>query len=422
MDAYSLGQLLKKAREDRELSLEDAKNKTRIAVSILESFEQGTFQIADLSPVQIRGMLSNYALYLNLDTETILNHYSDTLAAGARRRRGGQPAARRPAPETRPASETRRPSTDPRRTVGEPTQSQRPDNFGTRREKRRRRGRGFLNLLVILVLTLASFAVIALIVAELLQRTPNNTDAAQTSTGNTIADLPATFTFTPRPSPTPLRTATLAARSVQNYRGEPVMVTVDFIQRTWVRMTVDGAELFSGLVRPGELTLVYTAVNEIILSSSNAEALIVTYNGQPQNSYGGRGQSVEIVYRPNGNVNIETGSGYAPTSEFSATPSPTSMQLAATLLAEGTPTATDGPSPTPSMTHTSSPSPEFSPIPSETPTETLTPTVTSTITASATFTITPTPTATATSTSTPLPTAIVPPRVTAVNATPAKTP
>src|SRR5687767_1551391 len=109
MDAYSLGQLLRQARDDRELTLEDAKTKTRIAVPILESFEGGMFQIADLSQVQLRGMLANYATYLGLDPDTILTYYTDSQALANRRRRGRQPSAS--------AANSRRSSTEARRTT-----------------------------------------------------------------------------------------------------------------------------------------------------------------------------------------------------------------------------------------------------------------------------------------------------------------
>lgn len=432
MDAYSLGQLLRQTRDDRELTLEDAKVKTRISVPILESFEQGLFQVADLSQVQLRGMLSNYASYLGLDPETILHYYEDSQAAGGRRRRrADNPTrgrlvadSRRNTQDSRTLTEVRRPQTESRAPVsGDPTNAQRPDTYGSRREKRSRRGRGFLNLLVIVTLALASLVVIATIATELLQRVPDPAiDPGVDSEGNRLVELPSTLTFTPQPSPTTLRTPTLLPRSPQNYQGEPVLVTVDFLQRAWVRMIVDGAELYAGLVRPGELTLEYRAINEIILSSSNAEALAVTYNGQPQSSYGGRGQEVEIVFRPGGNITIDSGSGFAPTSEFTFTPLPTSAQLAATLLAEGTPTATEGPSPTPSETYTPSHTPEFSPSPTASSTPTLTPSITATITASATATETSVPTETQPPSPSPSPSAVVPPRVTPPNSTPGKTP
>src|SRR5687768_4806742 len=215
MDAYSIGQMLRQARDERELTLEDAKVKTRIAVPILESFESGMFDIADLSQVQVRGMLANYASYLGLDTETMLNHYANSQAMANRRRRGRGPvgdptASRRPSSDPRASAEVRRPQTESRRApAGDPTLSQRTYTFGSRREKRTRRGRGFLNFLVIVTLALASFAVIAVIAAELLQRQPDPSIDPGVVPDEGIADLPPTFTFTPPPTPTTIRTPTL---------------------------------------------------------------------------------------------------------------------------------------------------------------------------------------------------------------------
>ncbi|NOG49682.1 MAG: hypothetical protein HND48_09745 [Chloroflexi bacterium] len=52
--------------------MDDARAKTRIPISTLESFEQGAFALSELSPAQIRGMLANYAVFLGLDPEQIL--------------------------------------------------------------------------------------------------------------------------------------------------------------------------------------------------------------------------------------------------------------------------------------------------------------------------------------------------------------
>ncbi len=423
MDSYSLGQLLYKAREERELTLDDARAKTRIPIATLESFEQGAFALSELSPAQIRGMLANYAVFLGLDPEQILQHYTDSQSPTRNRRR---PGARPPSKSKRgsgvdvhPATSDARPPTlsSARAASGDPTHASRPETFGTRRARRSRRGRGVLNILVIVTLTAASLIVIAFIAIELLQRTPTAADdVVRDPNSGELADLPPTLTFTPRPSPTTIRTPTLEVRSQQNYQGEPVLVTVDFTQRAWVRLIVDGAELFAGLVAPGELTLEYRAVNEIILSSSNAESLVVTYNGVPQPKFGGRGQAVEVVFRPNGNVSIQTGPGFEPTENVTLTPSITPLSLAATLLAEQTPTPTDGPSPTPTLSPTASETPDV------TATETTPPTETHTPTASATSTETPPPTETDTPAATPTPSAVVPPRVTPSNVTATKSP
>lgn len=423
MDSYSLGQLLRKTREERELTLDDARAKTRIPTATLESFEQGTFAFPELSPAQVRGMLSNYATFLGLEPEQILQHYAESQnPTRSRRRSSGRPTsnskrsngadARLTSAEARHAS-----LSSARIQTGDPTNASRPETFGSRRARRSRRGRGVLNVLVIVTLTAASLIVIAFIALELLQRAPAVTnDIGQNPNSGELADLPPTLTFTPRPTATVIRTPTLEARSQQNYQGEPVLVTVDFTQRAWVRLIVDGAELFAGLVAPEELTLEYRAVNEIILSSSNAEALVVTYNGVPQPKFGGRGQAVEVVFRPNGNVSIQTGPGFEPTDDTTPTPSVTPMPLAATLLAEQTPTPTDGPSPTPTLSPTASATSEFTATSSATPARTETPTASPTSTEPPIPTDTPTPTATAT------PSAVVPPRVTPPNVTATKSP
>jgi hypothetical protein len=417
MDVYSLGQTLRQAREARDLSLQDAFGKTRIPSAILETFEQGVFALPELSVVQTRGMLANYVSFLGLDAEQFLAHLSDAQSGGKRGRRGNPTPSRRPSPtqSRRPdPTETRRPASQTRlqREPLIPQSESRPPSISSR-NRRGQRASNTLNLLVIIALTVAALAVIVVILVELLGQPPRP-GVDDSVAGIELGQLPPTETFTVAPTITYVITPTLAPRSQQDYQGEPVLVTVDFEQRAWVRVVVDGAELFSGLVRPEELTLEYRAINEMVLTSSNAEALVVTYNGQPQPTYGGRGQEVIVTYRPNNSVTIQTGPGFNPTSEFSETPRVSPTSLAGTLLAEQTPSVTPGPSPTPSNTREPSETPEFSATPPPPPTETAT--LTPSFTASVTATETETPTATLTSTAT----AIVPPRVTPVDSTPAK--
>jgi hypothetical protein len=149
------------------------------------------------------------------------------------------------------------------------------------------------------------------------------------------------------------------------------------------------------------------------VTASNAEALNVTYNGQRQATFGGRGQRVDIVFTED-NVEITTGPGFDPTSEFSPTPLPTSDIDVGALIAELTPTNTPGPSPTATLTPSVTFTPSNTPLPSDTPTVTFTPSNTPTETD--TPTITPTPT----DTLTPTPTAILPPRVTQEGLPPTK--
>ena len=89
MDPTALGRYLRESRESKELTLEDAVRALRIRRDILESFEQGEFAVMD-STVRVRGMLRNYAHYLGLDEERVLQYHEAALTNTRRRRRFGR--------------------------------------------------------------------------------------------------------------------------------------------------------------------------------------------------------------------------------------------------------------------------------------------------------------------------------------------
>jgi len=69
----SIGEKLKKAREDKKITLGDAYAKTKIHTSILQSLEEDRFQ--EYSPVYIKGFLKIYSQFLGLDTESVLEEF-----------------------------------------------------------------------------------------------------------------------------------------------------------------------------------------------------------------------------------------------------------------------------------------------------------------------------------------------------------
>jgi len=79
----TIGQRLRQARERLGLSLEEAERTTRIRSQHLAALERDDFQALP-SPVQARGFLKNYADYLALDTDRLLQDY------------GAAPSTRRP--------------------------------------------------------------------------------------------------------------------------------------------------------------------------------------------------------------------------------------------------------------------------------------------------------------------------------------
>jgi len=413
MDAHALGRYLREAREAKELTLEDAVNDLKIRPYILESFEQGDFNLTDFSPVQVRGFIRNYATFLGLDENLIIQYYESSLHEN---RRGRKRRRTQEMPTVAARSIT---DTDP--------SLPKVVTFGEQKESSQQRVLRLLNFFAVIVVALAALSVIGFVVFQLIEQPEDG----GTATGEGIfGQLPPTATFTVAPTFTPRPTLSALPQVQQDFDGRGVAVTIETQQRAWIRVTTDGNEQSARLVTPGE-RLDYRAFSEIFVSSSNADALVIVYNGQPQGSYGGRGQKVDITFTED-DVSIESGPGFEPTSEFTRTPTPTDARIAATLLAAQTPTSTPGPSPTPTATPTITDTPtitftpSITPTPSNTPTITPTPTDTLTPSNTPTATNTPLPTATPTitptpsDTPTPTPTAILPPRATSENRTPTK--
>ncbi|MBZ0299555.1 MAG: helix-turn-helix domain-containing protein, partial [Anaerolineae bacterium] len=102
MDAYALGRYLRESREAKERTLDEAEQSLRIRKRMLEAFEEGDFRIADASVVQVRGFLSNYARWLDLDDEKVLQYYEAALQdEGRRQHRGSRRRRKSSVPDLR---------------------------------------------------------------------------------------------------------------------------------------------------------------------------------------------------------------------------------------------------------------------------------------------------------------------------------
>lgn len=94
----ALGETLRRAREARRISLNQAALETRIRQAVLEALEDGDYTGVPPRPF-LRGLLRNYALYLHLDPDSVLDEYDYET--------GHRPAIARtppPEPEPRPAA------------------------------------------------------------------------------------------------------------------------------------------------------------------------------------------------------------------------------------------------------------------------------------------------------------------------------
>ena len=82
----SLGQKLAEARNRKGISIREASDSTKIRGDYLTKFENDDFEV-NLPPVYLRGFLTNYARYLDLDPEGILADFDALQPADKRRPR-----------------------------------------------------------------------------------------------------------------------------------------------------------------------------------------------------------------------------------------------------------------------------------------------------------------------------------------------
>lgn len=318
-----LGQLLRQAREEKGISLEEVEKATRIRQRYLVALEEGDYGQLP-TPGHIQGFLRNYAGHIGLDWKEVQDLYAKEAA--------GQP-------------------------ISDPGIFH-PKDIVLAPRKPLFKADLILALVILLVIGViggwlfwqygrpllngrfvtrptpeptTTEIVVAKPSATATHGAPSATpmSVAATSTREkptaTSTPLPPTPTLdaplliaTPTPPPTSTPVPTLKPT-------EGVVLQVKVVERTWLQVTVDNEEM------PGELLEAdqerkWEAKQAIHLICGNAGGVMVTVNGVEMGSLGERAQVVEKTWTPQGEATP------TPTLEVTAvTPSPG---------AEATPTAT----------------------------------------------------------------------------------
>lgn len=85
----NLGEYLQQARKAKKLSIEEMADRTRIAARFIQAIEENRF---DLLPnmVSAKGFVRGYALCLELDTEAVLDAFSELVSSGEPRKERGE--------------------------------------------------------------------------------------------------------------------------------------------------------------------------------------------------------------------------------------------------------------------------------------------------------------------------------------------
>ncbi|MBZ0287823.1 MAG: helix-turn-helix domain-containing protein, partial [Anaerolineae bacterium] len=165
MDSQTLGRYLHDTRTAKELTLEDAERALRIRSRILEAFELGDFYVAGASSVQIRGFIGNYARYLGLDEQLILQYYEAARVEDERRDRRTSKKRNKRSTGTQPQV----PPLVAPRSITDTNPTPPPVPLGELAERRKQGRNTALNRIILALAALISLAVIGFVALQLLQ-------------------------------------------------------------------------------------------------------------------------------------------------------------------------------------------------------------------------------------------------------------
>lgn len=262
-----IGRELRARRELLSLNFDEVERNTRVKAHYLDALERGALDELP-STVQTRGMLSNYATFLDLDMDALLLRFADALQARHRERNPQKPARKPGQPIV--------PNMPPVRTflAGDMI-------FG-----------------VGMAILLVGFAIwgVSRVMAIQSQREVKPT-APSISDVLLASPDPSSFTATPTFLPVesfPGEPTVTVEIPTQNVNAE-VQLNLVAVERTYMRVVVDGEVAFDGRVVPGN-AYPFEAENQIEVLVGSGAAIRTVYNGRDLGLMGTFGQVVNNIY------------------------------------------------------------------------------------------------------------------------------
>jgi len=278
-----VGKSLKKQRETLGLSLEDVERHTNLRQHYLMALEAGDLDGLP-SPVQARGMLSNYTIFLGMDPDPVLIRFAEGLQARL--------AIKQDSPE---------------RTRGK----------GTRRKTVPRPVRRILSNDLIIGGSIVTFLVIFIVWAAIRVFAMQSNKAPE-PTAPSIVDV---LLASPSPSPTTNLTSETPTGAVvvqpDTPDESPVEATAELplifteqedlevqltvVQRAWLKVIVDGEVAQMGRVLPGSFYS-FSGESQIEVITGNGQAILVIFNQQNLDEMGVYGQVVDWIFTREGRL------------------------------------------------------------------------------------------------------------------------
>lgn len=308
-----IGVTLRERRELISLTVDEVERHTHLRAVFVKALEEGAFEKLP-STVQTRGMLSNYASFLDLDVDAVLLRYADALQARRHEKYAETPR--------------------------EKIQTQVNPSMPVLRAFIA----GDLIFGVVMIVALAALAIWGIGRIVMLQSQAqveptalpivNVLGSAPVPTASPVLTFVAVddpLLTTPEVGAEEAATLEIAATS----SSANVVVSVFALERVFVRISVDGEAVFEGRMSPRE-TKLFEAENQVVILTGDGSALRITYNGTDLGLMGGAGEVISRVYLITG---VATPTATIP-------PTPTNTPL---TTPTSTPTSTATPSVTPTV-------------------------------------------------------------------------
>jgi cytoskeleton protein RodZ len=311
----SIGQELSGRRELLGMSLEEIERHIHVRKHYLEIIESGDFHKLP-SSVQARGMINNYANFLDMDAENLLLRFADGLQIQRQ----------------------------------EKILSRNPHEKPPHRSIIQRGIRRYISVdmmlgggLIIVLLIFAVWGTNKIISTQNIPTAESTAPSISEILLNTptAGNLPATEI--PEVSPVVLPSAIEQTKSAALPTGSTgnIQLIIVAMERALVVVTVDGVVKFNGRVVP-DTAYPFDAKRQIEVLTSNGAAIKITYNGTDLGVMGSFGQVIDLIYTSNAII----------TPTFTSTPTATHSPI---------PSSTPVPSATPRPSSTSPSTPPKTP-------------------------------------------------------------
>lgn len=260
-----LGDVLRREREKKQLTLRDVENGISIRTLYIEAIEQEEFEKLP-GDAYAKGFIRSYAKFLGLDPLPLLDQYKQlthkeepdkTEADGSDSKKQEEPVQKK----TSSYSYSKNNST---------SSFSSGNDFKARVENSRTHQK-YIAFLVVLVVFLGGVWI------------------AFSDDGTKADDAkPAVKTEQQKKS-------AKSAQPQEEVQQDGVNITAKFDNNCWTQVTVDGKEVFEGTVEGGK-TMDWKGQESVAITAGNAGAVEITYNGKSQGKMGAEGEVIEKTY------------------------------------------------------------------------------------------------------------------------------